>query len=238
MQDAHLTGTEAQQLRTLAGQLNWTSSQTCPDISYQACEVSTCIKNATICDLKTANKYIRKLKSLEVVLKFPNLGNLENVRIMCSSDASFANLKNGSSHGGFIIFLCGNAPIAWKSNKLKGVVKSTLSAETLALEEALESSFMIKSLLCELLNKEMKSGLFQVYCYTDNKSLVDTINSTKALTEKRLKADVCIIREMTEKQEVKSVSRRDSSSQLTDCLTKVGASSEKRLHAFLKGNAN
>ena len=138
----------------------------------------------TICDLKTANKYIRRLKSLEVVLKFPNLGNLENVRIMCSSDASFANLKNGSSHGGFIIFLCGNAPIAWKSNKLKGVVKSTLSAETLALEEALESSFMIKSLLCELLNKEMKSDLFQVYCYTDNKSLVDTINSTK--TQKNL----------------------------------------------------
>ena len=44
MQDAHLTGTEAQQLRTLAGQLNWTSPQTRPDISYQACEVSICIK--------------------------------------------------------------------------------------------------------------------------------------------------------------------------------------------------
>ena len=60
------------------------------------------------------------------------------------------------------------ASIAWKSNKLKRVVKSTLSAETLALEEALESSFMIKSPLYELLNKEMKSDLFPVYCYTDN----------------------------------------------------------------------
>ena len=54
MPDAHLTKTEAQQLRTLAGQLNWTSSQTCPHNSYQACEVSTSIKNATICDLKKA----------------------------------------------------------------------------------------------------------------------------------------------------------------------------------------
>ena len=46
-------------------------------------------------------------------------------------------------------FLCGSvkyAPTGWKSNKLKRVVKSTLFAETLALEEALESSFMIKSL--------------------------------------------------------------------------------------------
>ena len=33
MPDVHLTVTEAQRLRTLAGQLNWTSSQTRPDIS-------------------------------------------------------------------------------------------------------------------------------------------------------------------------------------------------------------
>ena len=52
MPDAHLTVTEAQRLRTLAGQLNWTSSQTRPDISYQACEVSTSIRNATICSYK------------------------------------------------------------------------------------------------------------------------------------------------------------------------------------------
>ena len=55
--------------------------------------------------------------------------------------------------------MCGSGkcvPIAWKSNKLKRVVKNMLSAETLALEEALESSFMIKSILCKLLNKEMK----------------------------------------------------------------------------------
>ena len=70
--------------------------QTRPDISYQASEASTSIKNVTICDLKTANKYMRKLKNLEAVLKFPNLGILENVKTMCLSDASFANLKSGS----------------------------------------------------------------------------------------------------------------------------------------------
>ena len=51
-----LSDKEAQQLRTLAGQLNWTSSQTRPYVSYQACEVSTSIKDATINDLKIANK--------------------------------------------------------------------------------------------------------------------------------------------------------------------------------------
>ena len=47
------------------------------------------------------------------------------------------NLKSESSQGGFIILMCGGgkyATIAWKSNKLKMVVKSTLSAQTLALK--------------------------------------------------------------------------------------------------------
>ena len=72
---------EAQQLHTLAGQLNWTSPQTCPGVSYQACEVSKFIKDATINDLKIANKNIQKLRSTEVVLQFPNLGNLESLHI-------------------------------------------------------------------------------------------------------------------------------------------------------------
>ena len=68
MPDTQSTETETQQLRKLAGQLNQTSSQTRPDNSYQVCEVSASIKNATICDLKTANKYVRRL-SFQVVLK-------------------------------------------------------------------------------------------------------------------------------------------------------------------------
>ena len=107
-----------------------------------------------------------------------------------------------------------------------------LSTETLAPEEALESGFLIKSLLYELLNKEMKSDLFSVYCYTDNEPLVDTINSTKTFTEKRLKVNLCIIREIIEKQEVKSVSWCESSLQSADCLTKIAASGEKLLHVF------
>ena len=79
----------------------------------------------------------------------------------------------------------------------------------------------------------MKSNLFLVHCYTDNKSLADTINSI-SLTEKCLKADMCIIKEMIEKQEVTIVLWFDSSSQLAACITKVGTSSEKFLHV-LKG---
>ena len=139
LQHAKVTNSEAQQLCGLAGQLNWSSAQTRPNMSYHVCEVSTSVKDTKIIDLKSANKAIRKFKSSEVTLKFHNLGGLEKSSIVCFGDAAFANLKNGGSPGAFIIFLYGNnkyAPIAWTSRKLKRVVKSTLSAETLPLERA------------------------------------------------------------------------------------------------------
>ena len=52
----------------------------------------------------------------------------------------------------------------------------------------------------------MHHDLFPIDCHTDSNSLVDTINSTKTVTEKHLEVDVCIIREITEKNEVQSVS--------------------------------
>ena len=75
LQNAKLTDSEAQQLRGLAGQLNWSLAQTRPDMSYHECEVSTSVKEGKIIDLKS--KAIPKLKSSEVTLKFHNLGDLE-----------------------------------------------------------------------------------------------------------------------------------------------------------------
>ena len=85
--------------------------------------------------IENANKHTHKPKSIEVVLKYSQLGNFESVQILCFSDVSVANLKSGSSLGDMLFF--GSDSMAWKSNKLKRVFKSTLLAETLALEEGL-----------------------------------------------------------------------------------------------------
>ena len=52
LQYAKLTDSEAQQLRGLVAQLNWSSAQTRLDMSYRACEVSTPVKDAKIIDMK------------------------------------------------------------------------------------------------------------------------------------------------------------------------------------------
>ena len=54
--EAQLTTGEAWQLRGIAGQLNGTSSQMRPDMSFCACKISTSIKDATISDLIHAKK--------------------------------------------------------------------------------------------------------------------------------------------------------------------------------------
>lgn len=48
LKEVYLTTEKARQLREIAGQLNWTSSQTRPYRSHAACEVNVSIKDVTI----------------------------------------------------------------------------------------------------------------------------------------------------------------------------------------------
>ena len=111
--DSSLTTDEVPRLR---GQLNWTSSQTCPDMSFGACEVSAAIKDAQIGDIVNTNKNI---KSQQILLQFPNLMYVEECSIICFADAAFGNLKYSFSQGGYIVFRCKDqkkyAPISWES---------------------------------------------------------------------------------------------------------------------------
>ena len=69
--DRKLAPRETQQLRRVAGQLNWVSMQTRPDMAYAASIVSGSIKDATVRDIITANKFMKMLQSKDLVLSFP-----------------------------------------------------------------------------------------------------------------------------------------------------------------------
>ena len=74
--DRKLLPHETQQLRRLAGKLNWVSTQTRPDMAYAASVVSSSTKDATVSNLVTANKFIKLLKCNELVLSFPQINDL------------------------------------------------------------------------------------------------------------------------------------------------------------------
>ena len=149
-------------------------------MAYAASIVSSSIKGATVKDLITANKFIKVLKSREVILSFPKLDNLKSSMLICFTDTWFANLKSGGSQGGLIVFLQGSngkyMPLAWQSRKLKRVAKSTLTAETLALQEGIEVSIMIKSMLLEILKIDAINEILPITCITD------AVYSTKEVT--------------------------------------------------------
>ena len=46
----------------MIGQLNWLAGITRPDISYDVCETSTKVKDATIADVLSVNKIVKKVR--------------------------------------------------------------------------------------------------------------------------------------------------------------------------------
>ena len=146
-----LSDEEFKELRAVVGQLLWVSGQTRPNISFDTCQLSSSLKNATVEDQFSANKTIKKQKSNEVKLRFPNIGQAEKAQLVSFSDASLANLKNGGSQGGGIIFIVREngeyTPLSWNSKKIKQMVKSTIAAEMLALLEGSENCFLLGSII-------------------------------------------------------------------------------------------
>ena len=141
-------------------------------------------------------------------------------------DATYASLCDGSSQGAFIVLVLGAdgliAPILWQSKKLERVTKSPLASEASAVGEAADAALFVSSMLCDILKE---SDMRTVHCYTDNKSLVDTIKSTKMHNDRKLRVDLSRLREMIGRKEM-TLSWVDGKHQLADCLTKRGASSD------------
>ena len=140
----------------------------------------------------------------------------------CFTDASFRNLPNEESQGGLIIFLRDETgkrcPIFWQSRKIDRVVNSTLAAETMALVEGAGTAVYMAGIIKELI----RNVNIRILCYTDNKSLVESLYSSKQVNDRRLRLDVNVIENMLARGEISRVIWVNSKDQLADCLTKRG----------------
>ena len=230
--DVFLDKQEKKLYRGIVGQLNWSSGVTRPDISFSACQLSTVQANPKVSDVLLANKTLADLKREKVGIQYIPL-NLNSIRLVTFADASYANLSDGGSQGGCIILLADEdynaVPIAWASKRIKRVVRSTLSAETMAAVDALDTAYLIKKILQEIVSHEIP-----IEMYTDNKSLFDSIRTTNLVEDKRLRVDISSLRESYETKEV-MFNWIDTKNQVADVLTKKGAS-KVGLFSLLKEN--
>jgi len=109
-----LTPEEIALLRSIVGQANWVASQTRPDLCYDVLELSMCLsRHPEVCHLIQANKMLRKIKTDCYQLIFPHMDEVTNLTIVVYSDASHANIPDGSSStAGHVVFLAGDV---WSS---------------------------------------------------------------------------------------------------------------------------
>ena len=224
-------------LRGAIGQLNWLSGITRPEISFCVSEVSSRITSATVSDILTINKAIKFVKSTPGYITIPKL-DLRSIKIVTFSDSSFNNLPNGNSQGAHIVFLAddnnSSCPVSWTSNKVKRVVKSTLAAETLAFSEGADNAYFIRNLLQEIILMPTVSAI-PIHCLTDSQSLFETVGTSNQISDRRLRVEISAIREMIDNDEI-SIEWVSKDQQLSDVLTKKGASPSPLMRSLQKGS--
>ena len=147
-------------------------------------------------------------------------------------DASFGNLPDGGSQGAYVVYLSDGVSrslVSWQSRKLRRIVKSTLAAETLSPIDGAECGILIQKILCDSFGISSN-----IQCFSDNASLVESVDSTNLILDKRRRIDMGVVRQMAQNCEIR-VMWVDTSSQLANCLTKKGphfSNLLENMHAF------
>ena len=235
-----LSAQERSILRSKVGQLLWLAKQTRPDIAFDVATVASRLSISTVEDMKRVNKIIRKVQSEQVNLNFHDLG--EQMELLLFSDASFGNLADGGSQGGYVIFLKGMNgkinPVAWQSKKIRRVVRSTLASEALALADGVDCVISLAMLLNELLFDEYDANKIPIKCYVDNNDLYKAIYSEKHVTERRLRIEINSLKQLIQSGEISTINWVQTEYQLANVLTKSGASGQNILECLRNGIIN
>ena len=232
-----LTAAEVQMLRQICGSLQYSAVHTRPDLAAKVGELQAAIPHGRIEHLISANRVLYEAKTKAVSLMIVPIKE-SDVTFCAFSDASFESTKGNPSRQGTLIFatdgkLVANCrtvicPMAWSSRKIPRVVRSTLSAEAVALGSALDRLSWIR-IFWELMknpetdwsdpNKVLAMAP-QAVVATDCKSVYDlsTKTSTPSCAEHRTTLECLLIRERLEENcRLRWV---NSKAMLADCLTK------------------
>ena len=213
---------ERERLRSMLGKLQWVATQACPNLCFYVSSLCGRISTAVVGDIISVNKIIRTLKSgVNLSLTYVNLGDINSWKIISYADASFANLSDGGTQGGYITVIAagGNCGvISWQSRKIRRIVRSTLAAETIACIDGADSGYLLSTLLGEIAGVKIP-----VVCVSDSRSLVGAVKSTTAVLDKRLRIDISYLRNMLERNEISGVDWTETQYQAADGLTKHSA---------------
>jgi hypothetical protein len=161
--------------------------------------------------------------------------DLETVRVVLFSDASFSNAAEYKSQLGFVICLAevnDNANIVhYGIAKCKRVTRSVMASELHGLVLRFDNAYFVKTMISELLN-----GDVPIDAFIDSKTVFDTIVKLGTTTEKRLLIDAAALQESHLKGELRSLFWIPSAENCADALTKEPYQPDSALTRLIKTN--
>ena len=246
MPEDSLSEKEHRSLRALIGALAWPANQCLPQMSCTVSLLQASSNSPKVLDILNANKGLRFAKEAvkSYCMTLRSHGScLADLRFGVYADAAWGVRPDGSSQGGFVIFVAteeeinSGSPmpltlIDWHSRKLTRMCRSSLSAEAQAAAAAVDGLEWTKVFAAALVNPFIaieKEESLQMFGFspvaTDAKSLYDAARSVSAglrLSERRTAIEVSIVRERLAALlgEWRWV---NSDQQLADGLTKTAA---------------
>ena len=241
--DAELTPAEVTERLSARGSLNWLTGQTRPDMAASSSLCQGKDKNVqSLLDILQVLRETVRTMSFNMLVRTLDLWN---AIVLVFSDASWANAEDLSSQAGYLVFLAepevltttgGTAVLVeWRTHRLKRKCKSTLTAETIAMEAATDAGLHTRQLLAEMLYEKYQPGrsgeldktLNRMVAITDCKSLYDCLvkdGPQNSLSEKRLAVDMAglqdVAAEFDEENPSETFKWIPGDKQLADGMTK------------------
>jgi hypothetical protein len=213
-------------LRGVVGKLLYLNL-TRPDLSFRT-NILSRIPAGTDLDekIKEARELVEVARKYPLEIKYGNIGSLDKLSLEVYADASFGGVEKGiRSTEGFIIFLRGNdnrcAPVAWRSRVISRVCRSAKTAETIALEDALDMAIGIGRQIVQIQTGLIQDTPVPIRAYTDSKSLIESLKSTKQVDEEPTRLNIARLKDHLKQNLVKEIKWVPTHLQMADPLTKA-----------------
>jgi len=190
--------------------------------------------------VKEARDLITEVKQTQVEMRFAKRGKREDLHLHVYADASFGGLDKGlKSTEGSLILLRGSGlqclPIAWRSRGITRVCKSAKSAETLALENAIDLAIGIGRQLRQIQTGDCQEKHVLIKAFTDSESLTESIKSTKQVDEGSMRLHVERLKDFLLHKDVHSITWVPTYAMLADVLTKTKVDPTPLIRALKTG---
>lgn len=232
------------QVRGLLGSGSWLASQSRPGIQALCPLGQQMMPSLTYGGVKKINQLVRRANQFsDLTIPIPSIDPAE-WEFASFSDASNQNASGSGTQAGSVVCLTKQgfgeskdvpfSPLVWRSHRLKRVVVSTMSGETMALTESLGHLEWLLSLTLEIFHSDFDLSKREAFCKRyqshhgiDAKSVYDHLrshNPSQGCEDKRTGLD-CIVGRESLRRLGCSLRWGPASVQMADVLTKDSAGS-------------